>query len=308
VWNNVRMPFRLAGATWGAWRRFGRRRPAVVVTVGGYASLAATLAAMARRVPIVVVSYDRHPGMASKLAARFAAASAVAFEGSSLPHATVTGAPLRLEVLAVDRSPAGRTAARAALGVDDDRFLVAVVGGSLGSGLLNSVVAEYVDAHAARSDLAVRHVVGVRFLDEGRASPARHGRDGILYDVIGFEDRMPALYAAADVVLARAGASTVAELTAVGVPSILVPWAASAGDHQTENARLLADAGAALFVPEAELTSARLAAEVDRLQHDPGALTTMAERARELGTAHRSDALPALVERVAARHGERVES
>jgi UDP-N-acetylglucosamine--N-acetylmuramyl-(pentapeptide) pyrophosphoryl-undecaprenol N-acetylglucosamine transferase len=302
LWNNVRMPFRLARASWGAWRRFGRQRPAVVVTVGGYASLATTLAAMARRVPIVVVSYDRHPGLASRLAARAAAASAVAFAGSPLPRAAVTGAPLRQEILAVNRTDAGRRAARDALGVDDARFLLAVVGGSLGSGVLNTAVAGYVAAHAERSDLAVRHVVGERFLADfsAQASPVREGRGGILYDVIGFEDQMPRVYAAADLVLVRAGASTVAELTAIGVPSIVVPWAGSAGDHQTENARLLAEAGAAVFLPESELTAERLDAEVERLRREPGALATMAAAARELGAAHRSDALPALIEQVAS--------
>jgi UDP-N-acetylglucosamine--N-acetylmuramyl-(pentapeptide) pyrophosphoryl-undecaprenol N-acetylglucosamine transferase len=110
---------------------------------------------------------------------------------------------------------------------------------------------------------------------------------------------MPQAYAAADVVLARAGASTVAELTAVGVPSILVPWPGAADDHQTANASPLAEAGAALLLPESDLSVARLQREIDRLESHPEELVGMAAAARALGAVHRSDALVRLVEEVA---------
>ena len=278
-------------------------RPRVVVSVGGYASLPSVLAARRLRIPIVAVSYDRAPGRASRLAARLAAASAVAFAGSGLPRARVTGAPLRQEILSVD-PVRDRAAARAGLALPDDRFVLLVVGGSLGSAALNAVVEGFVTASADRADLAVHHVAGERYRGDGWAgsegsadAPGRAG--GILYDVVGYEDRMPQAYAAADIVLARAGASTVAELTAIGVPSILVPWPGAAEDHQTANARPLAEAGAALLIPEADLTVARLQREVDRVQADPGALAGMASAARALGEVHRSDALVRLVEEVA---------
>ena len=125
--------------------------------------------------------------------------------------------------------------------------------------------------------------------------------DGILYDVIGYEDRMPLAYAAADLVVARAGASTVAELAAIGVPSILVPWPGAARDHQTENARTLADVGAARLVPEDDLTADGLAAEIDRLQADAPTLAAMGAAARSAGTIHHSGRLALLIERVASR-------
>ena len=103
--------------------------------------------------------------------------------------------------------------------------------------MLNDAVRGFVALSAERRDLAVRHVVGERFLTDDATAAAGPARDGILYTVVGYEERMPQAYAAADLVVARAGASTVAELAAIGVPSILVPWPGAAADHQTDNAR-----------------------------------------------------------------------
>jgi len=185
--------------------------------------------------------------------------------------------------------------------------------GSLGSGVLNGAVEAFVADQRQRDDLAVRHVVGERFL-AGAGSPGRglgagpvavasagDGGGGILYQVIGFEERMPEAYAAADLVLARAGASTIAELAAIGAPSILVPWAGAAEDHQTENARWLSSRHAAVLLPERELSAARLAEEVDRWRGDPDALAAMEEAARDAGEIHRSGRLVSLIEEVAAR-------
>lgn len=271
--------------------------PAVVVSVGGYASMPAVLAARRLRVPIVVVSYDTTPGRASRLQARWAAAVAVAFPDSTLRGARLTGAPVRREVLAVDRAR-DRAAARAALGLPADRFVVAVAGGSLGSGVLNDAVRRYVDEHADDAGLAVRHIVGERFLVG--AMPATDGRDGILYDVIGYEDRMPLVYAAADLFVGRGGASTVSEVAATGTPAVLVPWAASADDHQTGNVRWLADVGAAVLVTEASLASGALAAEIERLRADALARAALGSSAHRMGVVHRSGRLAELIEEVAA--------
>ncbi|HEY8092875.1 MAG TPA: glycosyltransferase, partial [Acidimicrobiales bacterium] len=137
---NLTFAPKLAAAAREATALLRRLRPRVVVSVGGYASLPAVLAARRLGVPIVVVSYDRLPGRASQVAARFAAASAVAYPGTSLPRAQVTGAPLRRAVLEVDRDR-DRAAARGALGLPLDRFVLLAAGGSLGSAALNEVVA-----------------------------------------------------------------------------------------------------------------------------------------------------------------------
>jgi UDP-N-acetylglucosamine--N-acetylmuramyl-(pentapeptide) pyrophosphoryl-undecaprenol N-acetylglucosamine transferase len=274
------------------------RRPRVVVSVGGYASLPAVLAARRLRIPIVVVSYDRRPGRASQLAARFAVTSAVAFPGSGLPRARLTGAPLRRAVLEVDPAR-DRAAAREALALPPDRFVVLAAGGSLGSAVLNDAVRGFAALSAERRDLAVRHVVGERFLTDDATAAAGRARDGILYTVVGYEERMPQAYAAADVVVARAGASTVAELAAIGVPSILVPWPGAAADHQTDNARSLAAVGAAVLLPESQLTPDRLAREIEHLRADPSTLPAMAAAARSAGEIHHSGRLALLIEEVA---------
>jgi UDP-N-acetylglucosamine--N-acetylmuramyl-(pentapeptide) pyrophosphoryl-undecaprenol N-acetylglucosamine transferase len=271
-------------------------RPKVVVSVGGYASLPAVLAARALSVPVVVVSYDRFPGWASRLAARRAAACAVAFPDSPLPRATVTGAPVRAAVLAVDRGR-DRDDARRCLGLPLDRFVLAVMGGSQGSGVLNAAVAEIVKDHADDRGLAIRHVAGERFV--GDASAVRDGHDGVMYQPIGYEDRMPAVYAAADLLVGRGGASTVHEVAVTGVPAVLVPWAASAGDHQTANVHWLADGGGAVMLAESDI--ARLPAVIAELRADPDRRAGLSAGATEMGAIHRQGALAALIESVALR-------
>ncbi len=293
--HNVAFLVKMLSARKAAIRLLGELKPSVVVSVGGYASLPAVLAARRLDIPVVVVSYDKRPGRASRLAAGRAAACAVAFPDSPLPHAVYTGAPLRRAIVEVDRSR-DRDAARRELGVPEDRFLVVIMGGSLGSGVLNDAVAAYIDTHAERKDLAVRHLCGERFV--ASMPSARDGSTGILYDVVGFESRMPSVYAAADLIVGRGGASTVCEVAAVGVPSILVPWAGAAEDHQTENVRWLSDQGGAVLVSEAQLTPARFALEVDRLVSDAATRSALALAAREAGTKHRSRSLARLIEAV----------
>ncbi len=276
----------------------GRLRPRVVVSVGGYASVPAVVAARLRRIPVVVVSYDRFPGLASRLAARGAAACAVAFPDSTLPRATMTGAPVRRAVLDVDRER-DREGARRELGLPLGRFVLAVTGGSQGSGVLNDAIRSYVDEHADDTGLAVRQVVGERFL-EG-AGAGRDGADGVLHQVVGFDDRLERTYAAADLLVGRGGASTVAEVAVTGTPAVLVPWAAAAEDHQSANVAWLADQGGAIAVAESEL--ANLGALIDRLRADADERRALGERAADAGSVHRSGQLAALIERVAAAGG-----
>lgn len=276
-------------------------RPAVVVSVGGYGSMPAVFAANRLGIPVVVVSYDRTPGRASRLAARRAAACAVAFEGSPLPRAEVTGAPVRQVILDVSRTATGRAAARAVLGVGDDRFLVAVTGGSLGSGVLNGVVADYVALHADDGKLAVRQIAGTRFVGDvvavgsGSADAA-----GVQHQVVGYEHDMPAVYAACDLLIGRGGASTVHEVAVTGTPAILVPWAGAADDHQTDNVAWLSDVGGAELLTEEGLTGpGGLIDTVERLRHDDAARAALSVTASECGAVHRSGALAGLIERVA---------
>ena len=165
---------KLVGSTWRALRLIRKLSPKVVVNVGGYASFPATAAAMLRRVPFVVVSYDRRPGLVSRLIGRArAAACAVAFEGSTLPRAEITGAPVRQEVLDVDRSR-DRDDAVSQLDLPHDRFVLAVVGGSLGCQRAErGRRRRWSSALRDRRDLAIYHVVGERYLRRRRARSRR---------------------------------------------------------------------------------------------------------------------------------------
>jgi UDP-N-acetylglucosamine--N-acetylmuramyl-(pentapeptide) pyrophosphoryl-undecaprenol N-acetylglucosamine transferase len=295
---NVAFVPKLLRSTWQAIRLMRRLRPQVVVNVGGYASFPATAAARVCRVPVVVVSYDRRPGLVSRLTARSAAACAVAFEGSTLRRAELTGAPVGQQILAVDRAR-DRASARAALDLPNDRFVFAVFGGSLGAQRLNEVVVEAVERLANRSDLAVYHVVGDRNL--GDAAPGRDGDHGIMYRVLGYEDRMPLVYAAADMMMTRAGAATIAELATVGMPAVVVPWPGAAENHQVDNARQLSDSGGAVLIEQRDLTVDRLLDELTALTSDPARLAALSATARMLGAAHRSGKLVDVVERIAAQ-------
>lgn len=277
----------------------GRLRPAVVVSVGGYASVACVVAAVVWRRPLVVAEQNAVPGAANRLAARFARACAVSFPGTPLPRATLTGNPVRASVLAVERTPAARAAARRQLGLPLDGPVVAVVTGSLGARRVNRAVVELMarwsrDGRAA--GVAVRHVIGERDWEQ---LSGRERTDPPVYQQVRFEDRMDLVYAAADVLVGRAGASTVAELAVVGLASVLVPLPGAPGDHQTHNARRMEAAGAAVVVPDADCDAARLDEVLAPLLADPDRLGEMGRVARIVGRPGAAAAVAELAERVA---------
>ncbi len=273
-----------------------RLRPQVVITVGGYASVAGALAAVVWRVPLVVAEQNAVPGLANRLAGRFAVACAVSFPGTPLPRAVVTGNPVRRQILSVDRSDAGRATAREALGLPVDRVVVAVTGGSLGAGRINTAVLRLVARWSGRADVAMRHVIGERDFEACVAGAPPPVPGGLIYQQVRFEDHMELLLSAADVAVQRAGASTVAELTVAGLPAILVPLPGAPGDHQTANAQRLASAGAAVLIPDGEFDATRLAVELDRLIEDAPLRRTMGAAARALARPEAAQAVATLAE------------
>ncbi len=290
----------VAGLVWAVGKAIiliGRLRPSVVITVGGYASVAGAVGAVVWRVPLIVAEQNAVPGLANRLAGRFAAACAVSFPGTPLRRAVVTGNPVRPQILSVDRTAVGRTEARLALGLPDDAFVVAVAGGSLGARRLNEAVVALATAWAHRSGVAIRHVVGDRdFEAMAKVSPAPTP-SGLMYQQVRFEDRMDLLLAAADVAVQRAGASTVAELAAVGVPAVLIPLPGAPGDHQTVNASRFETAGAAVVIPDAELDAGRLAVELDSLIDHEEARRAMGAAALGLARPRAAAAVAELAEK-----------
>jgi UDP-N-acetylglucosamine:LPS N-acetylglucosamine transferase len=266
-----------------------RRRPAVVVGVGGYASLPGVVAARLLRIPVVVHESDAHPGLANRIAVRLGARPAVTLPGTPLRGAVVTGNPIRPAVAAVRRRPVAPP-------------LVAVVGGSLGARTLNRAALGLYDRWRGRDDVTIHHVTGARDYEEcaDRLAAQRAPTDRLDYRLVRFEEHMERLYTDATLVVARAGGMT-AELTAVGVPSVLVPLPGAPGDHQGANAAALVAAGAAVMVPDAELDAARLDATLSSLLADPPGLALMADAARSLGRPDATTRFADLVESAAGR-------
>ncbi|MFM8383025.1 MAG: UDP-N-acetylglucosamine--N-acetylmuramyl-(pentapeptide) pyrophosphoryl-undecaprenol N-acetylglucosamine transferase [Actinomycetota bacterium] len=309
--NNLLFAPKLLRAWWRAVRHLRRSRPRVVVSVGGYASLPAVLGARVLKIPIVVVTYDRTPGRSSALTSRFAAAVASAFPEGILPRSEYTGAPVRRALRNLDRE-AERASARRRLGLEIDRFCIGVVGGSLGSGILNDVTLTMVRQWATDEGMAIRHVVGGRFLDAHRRmlteagisfddeTTTRREGSGLQYQIVGYEDDMTSMYAAVDVIVGRGGAGTVAEVAVTGTPAVLIPWVGSADDHQRANVAWLVDQGGALAMDET-VVARELPHLLDELRRDPNRLHLLGHRARQAGDRSRHGAIADLVEHVATK-------
>ncbi|MBU6240921.1 MAG: UDP-N-acetylmuramate--L-alanine ligase [Acidobacteria bacterium] len=258
-------------------------RPDIVVSVGGYGSLAAMHAARSLGIRTVVVSYDSRPGLATRRQAQHADTVTVADPTSPLDDAILTGAPVRRAVRGLDRG-AERERARRLLGLPADGFVVGVMGGSLGSGVLNGIVESLsTEPPDALRDVWWYHVTGPRFATPD-SSTERHIR-------VPYQHDITALYAACDIVVTRAGASTVAEIATVGIPAVIVPWAGAAENHQEHNARQLSSVGGAVLVTERELSTDRLAAEIVALRSDPARRERLAAAAHMVGDIHRGPRL-----------------
>jgi undecaprenyldiphospho-muramoylpentapeptide beta-N-acetylglucosaminyltransferase len=293
---NVKSSFALVRAFWQAWRLVGRKRPQVVVSVGGYASVPCALAAVVRRVPIVVAEQNAAPGAANRLVSKFAKACAVSFEGTPLPRAVVTGNPVRPEVLAIDRER-DAAPARTKLDIEPGRKVVLIFGGSLGALKINRAAIEALGRWINRNDLHVRHIIGSRDWPEIMAGGSLVEASAPLrYQAVEYDDDMPTSLAAADLVVCRSGASTSFELLAAALPAVLIPSPHVTADHQTANARHMERFGAAVVIPDSQLTGARLAGEVDALLGDPRGLGAMASAARAAARPDAANAIAALVE------------
>jgi UDP-N-acetylglucosamine--N-acetylmuramyl-(pentapeptide) pyrophosphoryl-undecaprenol N-acetylglucosamine transferase len=270
----VRVPGRLRGAVVAALEVVDRLRPEVVVGFGGYVSVPAYLAARRRHVPIVVHEGNALPGLANRLGARFAARVATSFPDTPLRHAEYIGLPIRRMISTLDRA-ALRDEARRTFGLDPARPTVLVTGGSQGARRLNQSVSA-AEASFAGAGVQVLHVVGPK-----GAAEVERSAGSAPYVVLPFVDRMDLAYAAADLVVCRAGANTVTEVAAVGLPAVFVPLPIGNGEQEL-NARPVVDAGGALLVSDAALTPQWVGATVPALVTDADRLAAMSVAASNL--------------------------
>jgi UDP-N-acetylglucosamine--N-acetylmuramyl-(pentapeptide) pyrophosphoryl-undecaprenol N-acetylglucosamine transferase len=266
-----RTPGRLRHTVKEAVAVLDRVRPDVVVGFGGYVSVPAYLAARKRKLPLVVHEGNALAGIANKLGARFTEHVATSFPGTRLPHAVYTGLPIRRMIATLDRA-ALRAEGRATFGLDADLPTVLVTGGSQGALRLNTSVSAAADAFAA-AGVQVLHVVGPK----GEiAPPQTHG--GAPYVVQQYVDRMDLAYAAADLVVCRAGSNTVTEVAGVGLPAVFVPLPIGNGE-QALNARPVVDAGGGLLVSDAAFTAEWVRSTVPALALDLDRLAAMSRAA-----------------------------
>lgn len=262
------LPVNLLRGFVGAWRALARIKPDVVLGMGGYITFPGGMMAALRGIPLVLHEQNSVAGLANRVLAKVARRVLCGFP-DALPRGEWVGNPVREEI-AVSPAPAFRYAARSG------RLQVLVVGGSLGAQALNEVAPKAWGLMAEHERPEIVHQAGEKHLPQLQEA---YAAAGVKAHCVAFIEDMAGAYAWADLVICRAGALTVAELAAAGVASVLVPYPHAVDDHQTANARFLAHAGAAILLPQAELTAERLAEirDVPRSQ-----LMEMAEKARVL--------------------------
>ena len=285
----LRLPGVLLGAAREVAELIRTRDVAVAAVFGGYVAVPLALAARRTRTPMVVHEQNAIPGVANRLAARWAHTVAVSYHRAE--HAfrgrrvVFTGNPVRPEMAAVDRA-ALRDEALMFFGLDPARRTLLVFGGSQGAQRINDAVVGSAGLWSHPEGLQILHAAGARehervavawreALGPERAAP--------LVRCQAFIGRMDLAYAAADLVLCRSGASTIAELSALGLPSVLVPYPHATADHQMANARELEAAGGGVVLPDAELGATAVVGAVQPLLRDPDALASLARGARAFG-------------------------
>jgi UDP-N-acetylglucosamine--N-acetylmuramyl-(pentapeptide) pyrophosphoryl-undecaprenol N-acetylglucosamine transferase len=287
----------VAARALAAARRLLRRlRPRVVVGMGGYVSLPAALAARTLGIPVVLHEQNIVLGLANRVCAPFARRVAVSFEETLArlgARGVFVGNPVAPEIARADRA-LQRAHAVARWGLDPTRRTLLTFGGSQGAHRINEAAVELESIWAARTDRQVVHITG-----NATAAPERRD-DGLVLRRVRFVERMIEAYAAADLVLCRGGASTVAELTAVGLPAIIVPYPHHRDRQQARHGEVLARAGAAVVLADADATGERVARTADAILDDPNLLGRMGRAAAACGRPDAAERLAAVVREAAA--------
>ena len=269
--------------------------PDVVLAMGGFTSAAPIWEARRRWIPSVIHEANAIPGRANRLLARSATRVVVGFQEAARAFeriidpgkVTVGGTPVRNEI----RAKPDRLGARSELGFDPDRRVILVMGGSQGARGLNTRVIEALPGLKAER-LHWAHLTGA---DDQTRMEAAYRENGFPARVWPFFGEMQKLYAAADLVIARSGASSITEINYFGLPAIYIPYPFAADSHQSANAKVQVDGGAALSFEESEISGERLAGEIRGLLGNPVELSRMASNSRRLSVDDASDRLADLL-------------
>ncbi|HET9951915.1 MAG TPA: undecaprenyldiphospho-muramoylpentapeptide beta-N-acetylglucosaminyltransferase [Candidatus Eisenbacteria bacterium] len=293
----------LVASLWQTWRILGEESPSVVVVTGGYVSGPVGLLARLRGIPVLVQEQNSVPGATNRWLSLVAAEVHISFLESRgffrrRDHLKVTGNPIRRSLLRQDRASAYE-----ALRLDPAKRTLLVFGGSRGAASINKALAAALPKLQRVPRLQVLWQTG---LDDAEWAAAQSAALSIPVRVTPYVDRMEMAYAVADLAVCRAGAMTIAELTACGIPAILVPYPHATHDHQTENAKGLVDRGAAEMVADAELGGEDLARRVEALLRDEPRLRRMGRNARAFSRTNAADRIADSMEALAglSRAGE----
>jgi UDP-N-acetylglucosamine--N-acetylmuramyl-(pentapeptide) pyrophosphoryl-undecaprenol N-acetylglucosamine transferase len=291
----LKTAFDLPRAIWDSSRILSDYRPGVVIGVGGYASGPAMLAAALSGIPTLVFEPNVVPGFANRLVAPMVSAAAVHFEQTCryFRRCQVTGVPVRQAFFEVATRETGREKGQAP---SLQRSLL-VFGGSQGAHAINQAMIEALPLFREKlPDIHIVHQTGERDYNDAQSA---YQRSGVTAEVFRFIDDMPGMFAQADLLVCRSGASTVAEITAAAKPAVFIPFPRATDDHQKVNAQALETAGAAVMVEESQLTPARLADTVASLMKDGDRLHRMALAARKLSHPAAAREIAALAARLA---------
>ena len=279
-------PWRVAKAVFAAWRVLGAERPRSALSLGGFAAGPGGIAAWLRGVPLLVHEQNRVPGVTNRILSRFAKRRLCGFAGA-LNDGEWIGNPVRAEIAAI-ASPRDRYAGR------DGALRLLVLGGSQGAAAINANLPRVLASIAPERRPTVCHQCGAKHVDATRAAYALAAVEAV---VDAFVENMAAAYAWADLVVCRAGALTLAELCAAGLPAVLVPFPAAVDDHQTRNAAALVEAGGGRLVSEGDQFPERLGAALTELI--AGDVAVVRARLQEMAEAARTLAKPDAAARIA---------
>jgi UDP-N-acetylglucosamine--N-acetylmuramyl-(pentapeptide) pyrophosphoryl-undecaprenol N-acetylglucosamine transferase len=283
-WRLAFFPFSIVRSTVQTLRTLRERKADVVLGMGGYPSVPAVLAAWLARVPRIIHESNATPGLANRFVSRFAPNIALAFRegGRNLPRhrdTRLVGMPISESLAAFDRD-ALREEARAHFNLKDGERMVLVSGGSLGAVRLSRAAADLAGRWRDRTDIRLVIKAGRDQLPAIEQQLTSNGGHAVA-TAVAYLDRMDLAYAAADITVCRAGSGTVAELSHVGLPAVLVPYPSAAHDHQSFNAQALVDVGAAVMIPDSDVTADRLEQVLTPILADPARLAAMAAAAHQ---------------------------
>lgn len=288
--HTLRGGFKLLGSFAACLKILALRKPDIVLGMGGYVTVPGGLMSALRRVPLVLLNADAALLLSNKTLAPWARRVLFGFPadfGKAADKSVVTGNPVRAEIVQLP-APQARYAARSGA------LQLLIVGGSLGAKVLNECLPAAIALIPPGQRPRITHQSGKQHIDALRDAYARHGIDA---DVLAFIEDMPARYAAADLVICRAGAITVSELTAAGVASVLVPFLASTTTHQRDNAVWMAQQQAAVHLTQVEMTPERIAQLVSSISREQCA--AMAQSAYNNGRRDANEAIAVILEQLA---------